>query len=77
MTDNLVLSTKIDLNVDDELLNADKSAFTIDKNYPCLKLQFLFTFLNVSHLFVYDNGALTGVITKEEFVKKAMMLENS
>ena len=58
------------------LLNSEKSAFTIDTSLSCLKLQYLFTFLNVSHLFVYENGSLAGVITKEEFVKKAMILEN-
>ena len=57
------------------MLNTDKSAFTIDKNFPCLKLQFLFTFLNLSHVFVYDNGSLYGVISKEEFVRKSMLLE--
>ncbi len=74
MSDNLILSTKIDINED--MLNSDKSAFTIDKNYPCLKLQFLFTFLNVSHVFVYDTGSLAGVISKEDFVRKSMMLDN-
>ena len=59
------------------MLNSDKSAFTIDTNLSCLKLQFLFTFLNVTHLFVYDNGSLAGVITKEDFVKKAMLLDNN
>lgn len=58
-------------------LNVDKSAFTIDKNYPCLKLQFLFTFLNVSHLFVYDKMSLSGVITKEDFVRKSMLIETN
>jgi H+/Cl- antiporter ClcA len=74
MNDRIILNSKIELETNTDL-NADKSAFTIDKNYPCLKLQFLFTFMNVSHLFVYDNGSLSGVITKEEFVKKSMLLD--
>jgi signal-transduction protein with cAMP-binding, CBS, and nucleotidyltransferase domain len=56
-------------------LSADQSALTVDKNYPALKVQFLFTFLNISHIFVTENGQLAGLITKEEFVKKSMSLK--
>ena len=64
----LFLGKKIDLN--SKLLGVDKSALTVDKNYSVLNIQFLFTFLNISHIFVTDNGKLTGVITKEDFVRK-------
>jgi hypothetical protein len=65
---------KIKIGVNDPILNADKSAFTIDKDFPCLKLQFLFTFLNIAQVYVYDNGSLAGSITKEEFVRKSMIV---
>ena len=43
--DDLVfLRNKIDL--EDKTLAADKSALTVDINFPVLKVQFLFTFLN-------------------------------
>lgn len=71
--DDLLLNSKV--LVDEEILNADKSALTIDKNFPCLKIQFLFTFLNVYQLYVYDEGRLAGVITKEGFVKKSALIE--
>jgi signal-transduction protein with cAMP-binding, CBS, and nucleotidyltransferase domain len=61
-------------DLEDRILSADKSALTVDKNFPVLKVQFLFTFLNISHLFVTDNGKLAGIITKEDFIKKSMSL---
>jgi signal-transduction protein with cAMP-binding, CBS, and nucleotidyltransferase domain len=61
-------------DLDDKTLSADKSAMTVDKNFPVLKVQFLFTFLNISHLFVTDNGQLAGIITKEDFIKKSMSM---
>lgn len=60
------------LDIENRVLSADKSALTVDKNFPVLKVQFFFTFLNISHLFVTDNGKLTGIITKEDFIKKSM-----
>ena len=66
--DNLYLSKQIDFN--DKMINCGKSALTIDKEYPLLKIQFLFTFLNLSHIFVTDSGKLVGVITKECFINK-------
>ena len=53
-------------------LKSEKSAFTIDVNFTYLKIHFLFTFLNKSHLFVYEEGYLVGIITKEDFVKKSI-----
>jgi len=55
-------------------LNLDSSAFSVEKNLPVLKVQFLLTFLNISHIYVTDNGALIGMISKEEFVKKSMVV---
>ena len=66
--DNIYLSKTIDFN--DKMINCGKSALTIDKGYPLLKIQFLFTFLNLSHIFVTDCGKLVGVITKEAFINK-------
>ena len=66
--DNLYLSKQIDFN--DKAINCGKSALTIDREYPLLKIQFLFTFLNLSHIFVTDSGKLVGVITKENFINK-------
>ena len=74
MNDNVILNSKI--HCEENLLNSEKSAITIDTSLPCLKLQYLFTFLNVTHFFVYDNGSLTGVITKEDFINKAMLFES-
>ena len=66
--DNIYLSKQIDFN--DKMINCGKSALSIDKEYPSLKIQFLFTFLNLSHIFVTDSGKLVGVITKESFINK-------
>ena len=66
--DYIYLSKQIDFN--DKMINCGKSALTIDMEYPLLKIQFLFTFLNLSHIFVTDAGKLVGVITKENFINK-------
>ena len=66
--DYIYLSKQIDFN--DKMIHCGKSALTIDKEYPSLKIQFLFTFLNLSHIFVTDTGKLVGVITKESFINK-------
>jgi chloride channel 2 len=66
--DLFYLSKPIDFN--DKMINCGKSALTIDKGYPLLKIQFLFSFLNLSHIFVTDCGKLVGVITKEAFINK-------
>ena len=71
--DKIFLKALID--VEDSKLCAEKSAFTIDKSLSVLKVQFLFTFLNVSHIFVTNKGEMVGMITKEDFIKKASLLE--
>jgi len=70
--DKIFLNLQIDIA--DPELGADNSAFSVDRLFPALKLQFLFTFLNISHIFVCDCGDLVGIITKEEFIKKATLL---
>jgi len=69
-TDDLIL--KHEIEIEDDVINSERSAFTIDVNFPYLKLQFLFTFLNVSHLYIYENSSLAGIITKEDFVRKSI-----
>lgn len=66
--DKIFLGRKIDLN--DKNLGCDKSCLTIEKNFSVVQIQFLFTFLNLSHVFVTDEGKLIGVVTKEDFVQK-------
>ena len=66
--DPMFLNVKVDF--EDTNIQSTKSALSIDKNYPLLKIQFLFTFLNKSHIFVSDSGKLIGVITKEMFINK-------
>ena len=62
------------IDIENKTLNLDSSAFSVEKNIPVLKVQFLLTFLNISHIYVTDSGALIGMISKEEFVKKSMVL---
>jgi hypothetical protein len=69
--DNLLLNSKID--EDDQILRSDRGALTLEKTFSCLKIQFLFTFLNISQIYIYDNNTLVGFITKENFVKRCMM----
>jgi len=66
--DKKFLSNKLDFN--DKMINCGKSALTIEKSFPVLKIQFLFTFLNINHIFVTEAGKLVGVITKEAFINK-------
>jgi signal-transduction protein with cAMP-binding, CBS, and nucleotidyltransferase domain len=66
--DNIFLGKKIQLN--DKLLMSDKSILTVEKDYLVLKIQFLFTFLNISHIYVTDEGKLIGIITKQDFINK-------
>ncbi len=71
--DKIFLNEMIDL--ESKLLNPDKSAFSVDPNFPALKLQFIFTFLNISHIFIADCGELVGILSKEEFTKKSLALK--
>ena len=70
--DTAFLNKNID--IEDKTLNLDNSAFSVERNLPVLKVHFLLTFLNISHIYVTDAGALIGMISKEEFIKKSMVL---
>ena len=64
-------------NIDtkNKTLEADESFLTIDERYSVLKVQFLFTFLSMSHLLVTNRGQLCGIIIKEEFINKSMNIK--
>lgn len=66
--DDVFLGKSIDIH--SNILNADPSSLTIDKGFPYLKIQYLFTFLNLTHIFVCERGKLCGVITKASFIAK-------
>jgi hypothetical protein len=68
----LLLNSKID--EEDKILKSEKSALTINYDFSCLKIHFLFTFLNISYIYVYNENELVGLITKEGFVKKSMII---
>jgi hypothetical protein len=70
--DDLLLNSKID--EEDKILKSEKSALTINHEFCCLKIHFMFTFLNVSNIYVFNENNLVGVITKEGFVKKSMVI---
>jgi hypothetical protein len=72
MEDKLLLNSKIE--EDDPILRSDKGALTLEKSFSCLKIQFLFTFLNISQIYIYDNNTLAGYISKEEFVTRSMKI---
>jgi H+/Cl- antiporter ClcA len=72
VNDDLLLNSRID--EEDKVLRSEKSALTISHQFSCLKIHFMFTFLNISNLYVYDENNLVGVITKEGFVKKSMVI---
>lgn len=74
-SDEFILQHFID--IEDDTIKSEKSAFTIDVNFTYLKIHFLFTFLNKSHLFVCEDGYLVGIITKEDFVRKSIRYDES
>lgn len=63
------------INEKNNILDLDSSYLTIEQTYSALKIQFLFTFLSMSHLFVTEKGKLIGIITKEDFIKKSMTIK--
>ena len=71
--DKLLLNSKID--EEDQTLRSDRGALTLEKSFSCLKIQFLFTFLNISQIYIYDNNTLAGYISKEDFVKRSMKIQ--
>jgi CBS domain-containing protein len=64
------LNNAIDTN--DQSFPIDRSTLTININFPIARIQFLFTHLNISHLYVTNKNKLCGIITKDDFIKKSM-----
>ena len=67
---NSFLNNKIDEF--DKLLDADRSFLSLDTSFSALKLQYFFTFMSVSHVFITEKGKLVGIIGKEDFIKKSI-----
>mmetsp|Transcript_1960 Transcript_1960/g.1421 ORF Transcript_1960/g.1421 Transcript_1960/m.1421 type:complete len:162 (+) Transcript_1960:1830-2315(+) len=61
-------STPVDFN--DPVLQVDKAPVIVMENSPMAKIHFLFMMLGISSLCVLHRGIITGVITKNEFIKK-------
>ena len=53
-----------------EWIDLNKAPFTLMEETPLAKIHFLFTMLNISQLFVINEGFLVGIITKKEFLKR-------
>ena len=66
------LNKKLDFENKD--LDADLSFLSLEGTYSALNLQVFFTFLNVSHVFITDEGKLIGIIGKEDFIKNSMSI---
>ena len=52
----------------DKNVNVELAPFTLLDQTPLAKVHFLFTMLNVSQIFVINEGVLVGIITKKEFL---------
>ncbi len=53
-----------------QFIDIDLAPFTLLEQTPLAKVHFLFTMLNVSQIFVINEGLLVGIITKKEFLKR-------
>lgn len=71
---NSLLNNKICFK--SNILQCDYSFLTIDEGFSALRIHFLFTFLSMSHLFVTNKGKLVGIITKDEFIRKSMAIND-
>jgi hypothetical protein len=71
LEDDVFLNSTIDVN--DPGLLLDKSTLGVDINFPIKNIQFLFTRLNISHVYVTNLNKLCGIITKEDFIKKSIV----
>lgn len=60
--------TRVDWKHDS--IDVDLAPFTLLEQTPLAKVHFLFTMLNVSQIFVINEGILVGIITKREFLKR-------
>lgn len=61
---------KTPINWESHHIQSDKAPFTLLLDTPLAKIHFLFTMLNISQLFVIDEGVLVGIITKHEFLRR-------
>mmetsp|Transcript_1066 Transcript_1066/g.942 ORF Transcript_1066/g.942 Transcript_1066/m.942 type:complete len:97 (+) Transcript_1066:1889-2179(+) len=53
------------INWQDPEVDVNLAPFTLLEQTPLAKVHFLFTMLNVSHIFVINEGVLVGIITKK------------
>ena len=67
---DLFWSTPIDW--EHECIEVDRAPFTMMTETPLAKIHFLFTMLNVSQIYVINEGFLVGIITKNEFLKRRL-----
>lgn len=58
------------IEFEDNVIEIDRAPICIMEATQMSKIHFLFTMLNVSQLNVINKGAMVGVITKNEFLKK-------
>lgn len=58
------------IEFEDSVIEMDKAPICIMEATQMSKIHFLFTMLNVSQLNVINKGAMVGIITKNEFLKK-------
>ena len=49
--------------------NKYKSSYTVETKLSCIKLHFIFTFLNLNSVFIVNKAKLVGIITKEHFIQ--------
>lgn len=62
------MNSEIDINY--RMLGTDDSPFSITESTPLAKIHFLFIMLGLTQVYVTRKGELTGIITREIFVKK-------
>lgn len=62
------------INLNSKSLSLDPSFLIIEESCYAMKIQFLFTFLSLNNIFVTSEGKLVGLISKEEFIKKSMII---
>jgi len=58
-----------------ESIQVDNAPFTLMEQTPLAKIHFLFTMLNVSKIFVINEGFMVGIITKNEFLRRRVLEE--
>jgi hypothetical protein len=74
--DDIAATTQVDkfwsteIEWENEHIERDTAPFTLLEQTSLAKIHFLFTMLNVSKIFVINEGLLVGIITKNEFLKR-------